>query len=268
MLVHDDEKAVPRLRIVPPRPLQRFDKPDERRERRSDLMARIGHEIRPHLLRAPDRGEVHQSQQNGALGRARRMPCRQRLDAGGENALDGCRQGNFDIVPRLAAARRLDRGQQIGIAQRRRQVAPRDIAAQQLFRRPVGPQHLARLVQQQERIGQGVEGAFKLRPGGFQRAEAGFLGAAEAHQRGLGRAPHLGFGRAFRLRLAEGARLGCLPQRRQVVHIGAERQRRDQAGAGPGGGGGHRADFAERTQDDEHDGQARYGERRAAQPPG
>ena len=60
LLAHDAEKARPCYRIVAGAPLQGLDEADERSERRAQLMARIGNEIRAHAPKPVLVGEVAQ----------------------------------------------------------------------------------------------------------------------------------------------------------------------------------------------------------------
>ena len=71
--VHDAEKALARGGVVARRALQGFDETRERRQRRAQLMARIGDEVGAHRLDALDRREIVHGEQDEVAGRRSRV---------------------------------------------------------------------------------------------------------------------------------------------------------------------------------------------------
>ena len=73
-------------------------------------------------------------------------------------------QRELDVAPTGTLEGLLDRFDQLRIAQRRSDVAPDHLAVEERFGRPVGTHDLALGIQQEERLGQGIERAFELGP--------------------------------------------------------------------------------------------------------
>ena len=65
--MHDGEKAVMRPTVVAGRAPQGLDEAEESGERGAQLMARIGHEVRPHLLAALRCRQVVQRKDGAAV---------------------------------------------------------------------------------------------------------------------------------------------------------------------------------------------------------
>ena len=159
VLVHDGEEALARGRIVAGSPLQRLDEAHERGERRADLVARVGDEVGPHLVGAAHCREIDEREQNSGAAFPR---LGQRLDPRREGAFDRRLQRELDVAPVAAVQGLLDGLDQCRIAQGGRNVAPGHLAIEELRCRPVGAHDLAVGIQQQERLGQGIERAFEL----------------------------------------------------------------------------------------------------------
>ena len=88
----------------------------------------------------------------------------QRLHPRREGPLDRRLQRELDVAPTGTLEGLLDRFDQLRIAQRRSNVAPDHLAVEERFGRPVGTHDLALSIQQEERLGQGIERAFELGP--------------------------------------------------------------------------------------------------------
>jgi hypothetical protein len=85
LLAHDREKAIARDRIVACGALQGFDKTQDRRQRRAQLMTDIGDKVDAHPLDAADLAQVAQRQHH----HARQAGDVNRCDIDVEKALDG-----------------------------------------------------------------------------------------------------------------------------------------------------------------------------------
>ena len=154
------------------------------RDRRLELMAGIGNEIGPHALGAPEcRGVVQHDQHQRAIGRSPR----QATGMGDDIEFRRARQHDLDrdlVGPDEVAVgrveQRIDRRQQLGMAQRRRQVAIRAHGAQQRHRRAIGAHDAALAVDRDQRVGQAVDNGLR---GGREIVDRGALAAPAGRQR-------------------------------------------------------------------------------------
>ena len=109
-------KREARLRVVARGALQRVDEAGERRERRAQFVARIGDEIRAHLLDPVQRREIVKHQQD----RGGRRRVAERADMRHEPAVDRHALGELDALRAAAGRDRAHRLDHLGGAQRER----------------------------------------------------------------------------------------------------------------------------------------------------
>ena len=152
---HGLQEAFPGDGIVPRRAQQGFDIAAQRRQRRADLMAGIGDEIRPHPLYPLRLGEVAKHQ-GGDHAIARWLV--QAGDAAGQFARHRHRQGDFDLDAGLVAAQHiLHRFQHFRVAHHGGQRPAHRLVAENGPGRAVGQTDAERTIDQDQRIGQQVE---------------------------------------------------------------------------------------------------------------
>ncbi len=151
LLRHDREEALAGAGVLLGRALQRLDKAPQRGERRAQLVARIGDEVRPHLVDALHFGEIAQEHEDTAVavgaagqrghGYGHAAPHRNPLRVG-----DGHRPARArrlaDSVEKLG--RTDDRGDMTSLAQK----------GEEPLRRRIAGQHLAGAIEQDDGIGQ------------------------------------------------------------------------------------------------------------------
>ena len=138
---HDREEPLARLGVVARRTLQRLDEADQARERRPQLVARIGDEIRAHPVGLLDLGHVVERHERAAPAGFRK---RGRLDPSREHALHRAGKRELDLAALAAGEDPVDRLVQHRVAHRGDQVAADRDRAEQPLARPVG-QHDAPL---------------------------------------------------------------------------------------------------------------------------
>ena len=141
-----------RLGVVARRAGQRLDEAGQRRERRAQLVAGIGDEVRAHAFDHQLLGELAQSDQRRG---ARAQPDRHDLDP--ERARRRSRQVQVELGRAVPLQRLVDRGEDAGIAQAGLEQLADRIVTEQPRRSGIRARDDAAVVDHQERIGQGVQ---------------------------------------------------------------------------------------------------------------
>ena len=153
LCAHHLQEAVGRRLVLPGGAAQRLDAAEQHRYRGSELMARIGDEIRARAPVAPDRGHIgHRDQGDGSVGRR----FRKRSDAGGEFEI-GSGDVEVDLLRSAGGDHPFGGFQNPGIAQRRDQVGAHRIGPQDRRRPARGAHDPPRTVDRDHRAGQVVE---------------------------------------------------------------------------------------------------------------
>ena len=153
LLGHDRQEALARAGIALGAALQRLDEAAQRGQRRAELVAGIGDEIGAHLVDALDLGQVAQQHQDAAapLAAARQRRDRRRHAPADRNALG---VGDRDGAPALGRGRH--RVEEFRRSDHRGNVAPFAQRGEQAARRRIAEQHMARRVEHDHRVRQGL----------------------------------------------------------------------------------------------------------------
>ena len=128
--LHDGEEAGPRGRVLARRAEQRVDEARERGERRAQLVARIGDEVRAHLFGAVQRREIVERQQHQRPRGADRMDVHLEpaVDRNALRELDAARAaGGRDLAHRLDDFRNAQRQRGRRAARERRRDQARGV---------------------------------------------------------------------------------------------------------------------------------------------
>jgi hypothetical protein len=158
---HDLQEPLAGLRIVAGGPLKRLDEAQERCQRRPEFVARIGHEVDPHVFEAPRRGEVPEEQDHALLGGI----LAERPDLNLEGPLGRNALGILHL-PHLTRPQHLvDAVEHVGAAQGERQRVLELERGQERSRRLVHLDHDRAAVDQNDRVRDGSqEGLCDARP--------------------------------------------------------------------------------------------------------
>ena len=155
-------------RVVLGGALQGLDEAAQRGERGAQLVARIGDEIRPHLVDALDLGQVAQEHENVAGAIA---PAAERRHRRGHAAADGNPLGIGDGDGAAALQGGADRVEKFGRADHRGDVAALAQRGKEPARRRVAVEHLARAIEQDGGVGQRLGHDLHLRGGRARGAQ-------------------------------------------------------------------------------------------------
>ena len=154
LLLHDGEEARAGGGVLAGRTLERLDEAEEGCERRPQLVARIGDEVRTHLLGALLERQIVECYDEGDLvaGEAGKP-----LDASDEGAADRGRELEGGARAGPAPECRLRGIEEGRDAERGGKLAPLGISLEKLLGRRIGAHDAQTPVEHEERVGQAVE---------------------------------------------------------------------------------------------------------------